>query len=135
MENDGEAYLKKGKAYNLASSRTFEPTMARNYFELAAKAGNREATRCLALMMHQGEGGPKDFQAAVRLLSNGYFGMHDTEALTCLVDMLEDESEAGRTIVERVNLIELADQLNSMQKMTERVLWALRRLVAPVHSD
>lgn len=135
IDDDAEYLFKMGKKYNLASSRTFEPAVARQYFELAARDNHREANRSLALMFHQAAGGPKDFKKAVSLLAHGYFKLRDPEALDCLIEVLHEEIDVGQTTFDDVNLIELADQLESLQKTSERVTRDLRQLIFPIHAN
>ncbi len=135
MNDDAEQMFKLGKKYNLASSQTFEPAIARQYFELAARAGHLEANRSWALMLHQATGGPKDLKKAVALLAHGYFGLRDFEALECLVEVLREEIDDGQTTIDDVNVVLLADKIESLQKISEQVTHELHQLILPKVSD
>ena len=129
MDENADELFELGKNYNLARPQSFEPAVARNYFELAAKLDHPDAIRAWALMLHQGTGGPKDFVMAIRALARGYFVLRDTESLDCLIDTLHDEIETVQKIRNGIDLQQLADKLQTLQKLSDEVNDDLRNLI------
>lgn len=137
MESKGEENLRIAKEYNLTSSKTYKPVLARTYFAIAAKEGNPEAMRSLALMLHQGTGGEKDLKEALKWLAQGYFFKNDGEAAEYLVDLLDEEVEDGRTAINDVDLATLALELRELKKRSTHVQEKLRCVLAglPTRDD
>ena len=131
MKNELDRFFSEGKKYNLASSPTYEPAVARQYFELAAQGGHMEATLALALMLHQGVGGPKELPKAISLLARAYFRDNDHEAVDCLVEVMREEVDAGNVSMNDIGLSELADRLEEMDRVTRYVRREILQLVRP----
>lgn len=125
-----EELFQMGKAKNLETDQSYQPAVARSLFEQAARENHKAATCALALMLHQGTGGPKDCKRAMKLWEVGYFNLGDREALECLINAVEEEIAAGEKQKNCVDLQSLLRQLLSLQNVSASVHKSLHLLIS-----
>ena len=130
MHNPEELF-QMGKTRNLESDQSYQPVLARGYFEEAAKEKHKGAMCALALMLHQGVGGPKDFTRAMKIWTSGYFDSGDLEALECLISAIEEEVDSGEKQRNDVDLQSFLEQLQCLQRASASVRKSLHWLISP----
>jgi TPR repeat protein len=130
-QNDAENFYREGMRYNLSGDDSYQPSLARSFFERAAALGHIHAMRSLGLMLHQGSGGLKDLMQAIRCLAEAGLQKGDLESLECLLELLETEIDQGNDSINHVSLHKVAEELEQLLPLQKNVR---SRISSIVHS-
>jgi len=130
MDENAEELFEQGLKHNLRSAPSFDPALARAFFARASAKGHGEAMRNYALMLAEGSGGPKDMSQAIAGLATAYFKLCDHASLEYLTDLLYDEIDQERPVLNEVDLRALAEELESLDRIIQNVHGKIKHLAA-----
>jgi len=130
MDENAEVLFEQGLMHNLRSQESFDPVLARSFFARALAKGHGEAMRNYALMLAEGTGGPKNIPQAIAGLATAYFKLCDHASLAYLTDLLYDEIDQERPVLNEVDLRVLAEELESLDRIVASVHRKIKQVAA-----